>query len=91
MSNPLYNEMMGGLNQNNPIQMLTQLRSNPVSFLINRGFNIPQNVGNDPNSITQYLLNSGQISQATYNRTVQMVQNNYNQIMQMARLSGQFR
>lgn len=89
--NPLYNEMMGSVNQNNPIQMLSQLQSNPVSFLIKRGFNVPQNIGNDPNSITQYLLNSGQISQNKYNQTVQMVQNNYNQIMQMAQMSGQFR
>ena len=81
MSNPLYNEMMGSVNQNNPIQMLSQLQSNPVSFLIKRGFNIPQNIGNNPNSITQYLLNSGQISQERYNQTVQMLQNNYNQIL----------
>lgn len=81
MSNPLYNEMMGSVNQNNPMQMLAQLQSNPVSFLIKRGFNIPQNIGNNPNSITQYLLNSGQISQERYNQTVQMLQNNYNQIL----------
>lgn len=72
MSNPLYQSMVGG---NTPIQMLNDLRSNPIQFLIKRGFNIPNNIPNDPNSITQYLLNSGQVSQARYNEAMRMAQN----------------
>ena len=76
MSNPLYQEMMNntGVN-NNPIQVLTQLRNDPIQFVLQRGFNIPQNISKDPNSIIQYLLNSGQVSQDKYNRAVQMAQN----------------
>ncbi len=81
MSNPLYQERMQNSNFNNPMQMLTQLRSNPLQFVIQRGFNVPQNIGNDPNSIIQHLLNSGQVSQERYNQVVQMVQSaqNYGQ------------
>jgi len=71
MSNPLF-QSMG--NQQNPMQMINDLRNNPVQFVLRRGFNLPQNISADPNSIIQHLLNSGQISQ-----------NNFNQAMQMAR------
>lgn len=60
----------------NPMQimsMLPQLRSNPVGFLKQYGFNIPENV-NNPNDIIQHLMNSGQINQAQYNQARQMAQ-----------------
>lgn len=72
MSNPLF-QALGG--QNNPLNMLNELRTNPVQFAIRRGFNLPQNISADPNSIIQYLLTSGQISQDRYNQAVQMAQN----------------
>lgn len=59
---------------NNPMQMmqmLNQLRSNPMQVLSKR-FNLPQNMSNDPQEIVQHLLNSGQISQAQVNRAMQM-------------------
>lgn len=56
LNNPL--NMM----QTNMMQMLSQLRQNPVQFLRQRGVNIPQNM-NDPNAIIQHLMNSGQVSQ----------------------------
>lgn len=73
MSNPLYKEMMNA--NGNPMQMLNQLRANPIQYILNRGFNLPQNIGNNPNSIIQHLLNSGQVSQSKYNQVMQMVQN----------------
>ena len=73
ISNPLYQEMMQNA-VNNPMQILSQLRQNPVQFAISRGFNVPANVGNDPNAIIQHLMNTGQISQDKYNKAVQMVQ-----------------
>lgn len=73
MSNPLYKEMMNA--NSNPMQMLNQLRANPIQYILNRGFNLPQNIGNNPNSIIQHLLNSGQVSQSKYNQVMQMVQN----------------
>lgn len=58
---------------NNPMMILQQLRSNPLGFLRQRGFNVPDNI-NDPNAIIQHLMNSGQISQNQYNQARQMAQ-----------------
>jgi hypothetical protein len=52
--------------------VLNNLMQNPIQFVLQKGFNIPQNIGNDPNNIIQYLMNSGQISQEQYNRAVSM-------------------
>ena len=60
---------------NNPmLQMLGQLRQNPLQFLAQRKLNIPQNIANDPNAIIIHLLQTGQVSQDTYNRAYQMAQ-----------------
>ena len=56
---------------NNPLMMIQQLRQNPVQFMAQRGFNVPQNL-NDPNEIIQHLMNSGQVSQQSYDRARQM-------------------
>lgn len=78
MGNPLFNAlggmasgMMGG--GSNPMQMLSQLKSNPLAFLKQKGFNVPGNM-NNPNEIVQYLMNSGQINQAQYEQARQMAQ-----------------
>lgn len=62
------NPMMGM----NPMQMVQQLKANPIQFLQRAGFNVPDNL-NDPNAIIQHLMNSGQISQQNYERARQMV------------------
>ena len=74
MSNPLYQEMMNQMGPNVPMQLLTQLKNNPVQFVLQRGFNLPQNVGSDPNSIIQHLLNTGQVSQDRYNQVMKSMQ-----------------
>lgn len=56
---------------NNPIQMLQQLRQNPVQVLRQAGLNIPDNLS-DPNAIIQHLMNSGQVSQQRYEQARQM-------------------
>lgn len=61
------NPMMGM----NPMQMIQQLKANPIQFLQRAGFNVPNNL-NDPNQIIQHLMNSGQISQQNYERARQM-------------------
>ena len=61
------NPMMGV----NPVQMIQQLKSNPIQFLQRAGFNVPNNL-NDPNAIIQHLMNSGQISQQRYEQARQM-------------------
>lgn len=55
---------------NNLLQMLGQLKSNPIQILGQR-FNLPQNM-NNPNEILQHLMNTGQVSQAQYNQAQQM-------------------
>lgn len=71
MSNPLYAAMSG--NQPNIMGMLSQIKSDPVGFLMHYRFNVPQNV-KDPNGIINYLLSSGQISQQQINSAYQMAQ-----------------
>ena len=71
MSNPLYAAMSG--NQPNIMGMLSQIKSDPVGFLMRYRFNVPQNV-KDPNGIINYLLSSGQISQQQINSAYQMAQ-----------------
>jgi len=56
---------------NNPMQMLMQLKANPIQFLQRAGLNVPSNL-NDPNEIIQHLMNSGQISQERYNQARRM-------------------
>lgn len=66
-------DMAGNLND--LMNMYQQLRSNPAQILARR-FNIPQNVNlNDPNEITQHLLNTGQITQEQYNNANNMRNN----------------
>ena len=62
-------------NLNDLMNMYQQLRSNPMQMLAWR-FNIPQNINlNDPNAITQHLLNTGQITQEQYNNANNMRNN----------------
>lgn len=53
------------------MQMLGQLKQDPRKVLMQR-FNIPENVGNDPQSIIQHLMNTGQVSQEQFNQAMQM-------------------
>lgn len=55
------------------LQMVQSIQQNPVQFLQSRGFNIPQNI-NDPNSIIQYLMNTGQVTQDQYQNVRRMMQ-----------------
>lgn len=54
------------MNNMNFMQMLQQLRQNPMQMLSQR-FNVPQNIQN-PQDIIQHLLNTGQISQDQVNQ-----------------------
>ena len=70
MANPLYQSMQG--QQPNIASALQNLKQNPMQFLIQKKFNIPQNISNDPNAIIQHLMNTGQVSQQQYNRASSM-------------------
>lgn len=56
----------------NPMQMLQQIRSNPVEFLKQRGFNIPDGM-DSPQAITNYLMQSGQVGSQRMQMARQML------------------
>jgi len=61
--------LFDSLGRSDPQQALSQLRSDPVSVLRQRGLNVPDGM-NNPQQIINYLLQSGQIS----NPRLQMAQ-----------------
>ena len=70
MPNPLFNAMNP---TGNMMQMLGQLKQNPLALLQRAGFNIPANF-NNPQQIIQHLTQTGQISQQQLNQAQQMAQ-----------------
>ena len=64
-------DMIG--NVNDILNMYQQMRANPMQFLSQR-FNLPQDL-NDPNSIIQHLLNTGQVTQTQVNNANAMRNN----------------
>ena len=61
------------MNPMNMMQMLAQIKANPLQMLMQRGMNVPQGV-TDPGAILNHLLQTGQISQAQVNNAYQMAQ-----------------
>jgi len=63
---------------NNPMNMmgmLQQLKANPMQFLMQRRFNLPQGIAiNDPQAILNHLVQTGQVSQQQINNAYQMAQ-----------------
>lgn len=71
--NTLY-QMLNGTNpMKNIMLQLNQLRSNPIQFLMNRRMNVPQELSGNPQGIIQHLLNTGQMSQDTFNKLQKQV------------------
>ena len=64
MPNPLF--------QNQLMSQFQQFKSNPMSFLVQRNINIPQQYMNSPEAAVKYLMNNGQMSQDQYNQISQM-------------------
>ena len=59
----------------NLFNLYQQLRQNPAQLLAQK-YNIPNNINtNNPNEIIQYLLNTGQITQAQVNNAMSMRDN----------------
>ena len=44
-------------------EMFQKFKQNPMDYLLKSKLNIPDNIGNNPQNILQYLVNSGQVSQ----------------------------
>lgn len=71
MNNPFF----GNNNQQqNILSMYQQFRANPAQFLLNHNINVPQNVVSDPNALTNYLLQTGRLSQNQINNAFQAAQ-----------------
>lgn len=68
------------MNINMLMNQLQSIKSNPIQFLMQNKFNVPQNL-NSPNDVIQHLLNTGQINQNQLNQANQKLrelQNNPN-------------
>ena len=78
MSNPLFSILNGSQGakspqgNNNPMQTLQALRSDPVGLLRGRGLNIPDGMTN-PQQIINHLLQTGQVGNAKYQQVLQMM------------------
>ena len=59
-----------------PFQEFIKFAYNPNQYMASKGFNIPANMMNNPNSVIQYMMNSGMLSQQQYNSAV----NQFNQL-----------
>jgi len=55
--------------QINNAQAMQELRANPSTYLKKMGLSIPDGM-TDPRQITQYLINSGQVTQPILNRVM---------------------
>ena len=55
-----------------PMQVLQQLKSDPIGMLKQAGYNIPDGM-NNPQQMVNYLLQSRQIPQARYQQAIQML------------------
>lgn len=64
------NRLFDSLNSKRPTlqDQLFQLRADPIRYLTQRRLNIPQELQGDPKGIVQYLLNTGQMSGAVYEK-----------------------
>lgn len=72
MANPLFSALNGNP-MGNMMQMLNQLKQNPMALLQRAGFNVPENI-NGPQAILQHLTQTGQINQNQLNQAQQMAQ-----------------
>lgn len=64
MNNPMFGSIM---------QMLPQIKQNPMGVLRQAGMNVPANM-NNPNDILNHLIQSGQVNQQTLDYAQRMAQ-----------------
>lgn len=55
------------------MQMLTQLKSNPMGML--QQFGITQDIANDPQAMVKSLMNRGMVTQDQFNNAMNMAKN----------------
>ncbi len=66
MANPFFTAVSGAQQNGigNLFEAAKQFKANPMGFLMQKKYNIPQNLMNDPNAIMNHLLKTGQIQQS---------------------------
>ncbi len=70
---------MGGIGLPGPLgnianlmNLFNQFAQNPVGAIMGMGYNVPQNVQNNPEAIVNYLRSSGQMSEQQFNQFSQL-------------------
>ena len=67
-------DIFNSLKQQNPVDMVQQLKSDPAAFLQSRGLQIPQGVDvHNPQSLINGLMRSGQIGNERFRQVMQML------------------
>lgn len=56
----------------NVISKFKEFMQNPIGSMFGSGLNIPQNIQNNPEAITNYLRSSGQMSENQFNQVSQL-------------------
>lgn len=70
-ANPMFgNNPLG--NMANLMQKYNQFRSDPFGALMGMGFNVPQNLQNNPEAMVNYLRNSGQMNNQQFEQLSQL-------------------
>lgn len=54
-------------------EQLQQIKTNPIEFAKQKGFNIPDNLASDPQAMVQHLINSGQVGGPVVQRILPMI------------------
>ena len=57
----------------NQDEMLRQLRSDPVGMARQKGFNIPDELSNDPKAMVMHLMQTNQIASPMLQRIMPMI------------------
>lgn len=65
----LFDRMSG-----HPQMNLQQLQQNPIGAARQAGFNIPENLANNPQAMVQHLIQTGQVSNPMLQRIMPMMQ-----------------
>ena len=74
----------------NLAQMFNQFKNNPIGALMNMGYNIPQNLQNnpDPEAVVNFLRNSGQMNDQQFNQYSNFAQTFQGMLSSMNGMNG---
>ena len=55
-------------------QMMQQMMNDPINFGKEKGYNVPDNLVNDPQAMVMHLIQTGQVSSPAMQRIMPMIQ-----------------